>query len=270
MAIFSPIWGKAADRYGRKPMLLRASMGMALVLTCMGFVQNVYQLVGLRMLQGTISGYYAAAITLVATQTPKDRSGWALGTLSTGAVAGTLMGPLIGGVVAEWLGLRSVFFVIGILLLLAFLAALLFVSENFVPSETKAPKSLEVWRLLPHPEIMVAMFVTTLVLQLALMSIQPILTVYIAELSSDATYIAFLSGMVFAASGLSSVIAAPRLGALADRIGPPKVMVFALLAAGLLFIPQALVRNAWELMALRFLLGIATASLLPSINSMIR
>ena len=270
MAIFSPIWGKAADRYGRKPMLLRASMGMALVLTCMGFVQNVYQLVGLRMLQGTISGYYAAAITLVATQTPKDRSGWALGTLSTGAVAGTLMGPLIGGVVAEWLGLRSVFFVIGILLLLAFLAALLFVSENFVPSETKAPKSLEVWRLLPHPEIMVAMFVTTLVLQLALMSIQPILTVYIAELSSDATYIAFLSGMVFAASGLSSVIAAPRLGALADRIGPPKVMVFALLAAGLLFIPQALVHNAWELMALRFLLGIATASLLPSINSMIR
>ena len=270
MAIFSPIWGKAADRYGRKPMLLRASMGMALVLTCMGFVQNVYQLVGLRMLQGTISGYYAAAITLVATQTPKDRSGWALGTLSTGAVAGTLMGPLIGGVVAEWLGLRSVFFVIGILLLLAFLAALLFVSENFVPSETKAPKSLEVWRLLPHPEIMVAMFVTTLVLQLALMSIQPILTVYITGLSSDKSYIALISGLVFAASGMASMIAAPRLGALADRIGPPKVMAVALLAAGLLFIPQALVRNPWELMALRFLLGIATASLLPSINSMIR
>ena len=270
MAIFSPIWGKAADRYGRKPMLLRASMGMALVLTCMGFVQNVYQLVGLRMLQGTISGYYAAAITLVATQTPKDRSGWALGTLSTGAVAGTLMGPLIGGVVAEWLGLRSVFFVIGILLLLAFLAALLFVSENFVPSETKAPKSLEVWRLLPHPEIMVAMFVTTLVLQLALMSIQPILTVYITGLSSDKSYIALISGLVFAASGMASMIAAPRLGALADRIGPPKVMAGALLAAGLLFIPQALVRNPWELMGLRFLLGIATASLLPSINSMIR
>ena len=270
MAIFSPIWGKAADRYGRKPMLLRASMGMALVLTCMGFVQNVYQLVGLRMLQGTISGYYAAAITLVATQTPKDRSGWALGTLSTGAVAGTLMGPLIGGVVAEWLGIRSVFFVIGILLLLAFLAALLFVSENFVPSETKAPKSLEVWRLLPHPEIMVAMFVTTLVLQLALMSIQPILTVYITGLSSDKSYIALISGLVFAASGMASMIAAPRLGALADRIGPPKVMAVALLAAGLLFIPQALVRNPWELMGLRFLLGIATASLLPSINSMIR
>jgi MFS family permease len=270
MAIFSPIWGKAADRYGRKPMLLRASMGMALVLTCMGFVQNVYQLVGLRLLQGTISGYYSAAITLVATQTPKERSGWALGTLSTGAVAGMLLGPLLGGVVAEVLGIRSVFFTIGALLLVAFFAALLFVSENFVPSETKSPTFREVWRTMPFPQLTIAMFVTSLILQLALMSIQPILTVYIASLSTDTGHIAMISGMVFAVSGLASIIAAPRLGALADRIGPQKVMAVALLAAGLLFIPQALVRNPWELMALRFLLGIATASLLPSINSMIR
>ena len=270
MAVFSPIWGKAADRYGRKPMLLRASMGMALVLTCMGFVQNVYQLVGLRLLQGTISGYYSAAITLVATQTPKDRSGWALGTLSTGAVAGMLLGPLLGGAVAEVLGIRSVFFTIGALLLVAFFAALLFVSENFVPSETKSPTFREVWRTMPFPQLTIAMFVTSLILQLALMSIQPILTVYIASLSTDTGHIAMISGMVFAVSGLASIIAAPRLGALADRIGPQKVMAVALLAAGLLFIPQALVRNPWELMALRFLLGIATASLLPSINSMIR
>ena len=270
MAVFSPIWGKAADRYGRKPMLLRASMGMALVLTCMGFVQNVYQLVGLRLLQGTISGYYSAAITLVATQTPKDRSGWALGTLSTGAVAGMLLGPLLGGVVAEVLGIRSVFFTIGALLLVAFFAALLFVSENFVPSETKSPTFREVWRTMPFPQLTIAMFVTSLILQLALMSIQPILTVYIASLSNDTGHIAMISGMVFAVSGLASIIAAPRLGALADRIGPQKVMAVALLAAGLLFIPQALVRNPWELMGLRFLLGIATASLLPSINSMIR
>ena len=270
MAVFSPIWGKAADRYGRKPMLLRASMGMALVLTCMGFVQNVYQLVGLRLLQGTISGYYSAAITLVATQTPKDRSGWALGTLSTGAVAGMLLGPLLGGAVAEVLGIRSVFFTIGALLLVAFFAALLFVSENFVPSETSSPTFREVWRTMPFPQLTIAMFVTSLILQLALMSIQPILTVYIAGLSTDTGHIAMISGMVFAVSGLASIIAAPRLGALADRIGPQKVMAVALLAAGLLFIPQALVRNPWELMALRFLLGIATASLLPSINSMIR
>jgi len=270
MAVFSPIWGTAADRYGRKPMLLRASLGMALVLASMGFVQNVYQLVGLRLLQGTISGYYSAAITLIATQTPKDRSGWALGTLSTGAVAGMLLGPLLGGAVADTLGIRSVFFVIGALLLIAFFAALLFVAEDFSPSATKAPSFVDAWRALPFPQLTLAMFMTSLILQLALMSIQPILTVYVSGLSSDTGHIALLSGMVFAASGLASMAAAPRLGALSDRIGPPKVMVSALLAAGLLFIPQALVKNVWQLMGLRFLLGISTASLLPSINSMIR
>lgn len=270
MAVFSPIWGTAADRYGRKPMLLRASLGMALVLASMGFVQNVYQLVGLRLLQGTISGYYSAAITLIATQTPKEQSGWALGTLSTGAVAGMLLGPLLGGAVADTIGIRSVFFVIGALLLVAFCAALLFVTEDFTPSETKSPGFMEAWRSLPFPQLTIAMFMTSLILQLALMSIQPILTVYIAGLSSDTEHIAFISGLVFAASGLASIVAAPRLGALADRIGPPKVIVSALLAAGLLFIPQALVKNVWQLMGLRFLLGISTASLLPSINSMIR
>lgn len=270
MALFSPVWGKAADRYGRRPMLLRASMGMALVLTCMGFVQNVQQLVGLRLLQGTISGYYSAAITLVATQTPKEKSGWALGTLSTGAVAGMLLGPLIGGATADLLGLRSVFFLIGGLLMVAFFAAWFFVTEQFTPVAGKSPSLRDTWRCMPYPAITAAMFVTTLVLQMALMSIQPILTVYIVGLSADTSYIAFLSGMVFAASGLASIVAAPRLGALADRIGPPRVMSVALLSAGLLFIPQAMVRNAWELLVLRFLLGIATASLLPSVNSMIR
>lgn len=271
MALFSPIWGQAADKYGRKPMLLRASLGMAIIITSMGFAQNVYQLAGLRLLQGTISGFYSASITLVATQAPGARLGWALGTLSTASVAGMLVGPLIGGYLAEVLGLRSVFSAIGFLLLVAFAASLLFVKEDFTPvTSKKAPCFNEVWCQLPNPRVIVALFVTTLVLQLALMSIQPIITVYISELIEDTDHIALVSGMVFAATGLSSVLAAPALGRIADKIGPQKVMLAALMAAGLLFIPQAFVDSPWELMALRFLLGIATAGLLPSINSLIK
>ncbi len=270
MAALSPVWGKAADKYGRKPMLLRASLGMAVVITAMGFVHSVYQLVGLRLLQGTISGFYSASITLVATQTPKERSGWALGTLSTGAVAGMLLGPLLGGYLSELMGIRSVFFAIGALLLIAFMASYLFVHEEFTPRSTKSPSFREVWRLIPHPKVVVAMFITTLVLQLALMSIQPIITVYITELSEKTTHVALISGMVFAASGFASILAAPRLGKLSDKIGPQKVMLAALIIAGILFIPQAFVQNSWELMGLRFLVGIATAGLLPSINTLIK
>lgn len=270
MAIFSPLWGRAADQYGRKPMLLRASLGMAIIISGMAFVQNVYQLAGLRLLQGTISGFYSAAITLVATQTPKERAGWALGTLSTGAVSGMLLGPLLGGYLAMIMGIRSVFIAIGILLLIAFLASLFFVREDFIPCDKPSLGLCEIFRLLPQPQIMIAMLVTTMIMQLGLMSIQPIITVYISQLSKNTTHIALVSGMVFSASGLASIIAAPYLGRLSDRIGPQKVMVAALVASALLFIPQAMVGSPWQLMGLRFLLGIATAGLLPSINCLVK
>lgn len=270
MAIFSPLWGKAADQYGRKPMLLRASLGMAIIISGMAFVQNVYQLAALRLLQGTISGFYSAAITLVATQTPRERSGWALGTLSTGAVSGMLLGPLLGGYLAMVMGIRSVFIAIGILLFIAFLASAFFVREDFTPSSKPSVGLREIWRHLPQPQIMVAMLVTTMIMQLGLMSIQPIITVYINQLSGGSAHVALVSGMVFSASGLASIMAAPHLGRLSDRIGPQKVMVVALSASALLFIPQAMVDSPWQLMGLRFLLGIATAGLLPSINSLVK
>ena len=72
------------------------------------------------------------------------------------------------------------------------------------------------------------------------------------------------------ASGLATIIAAPRLGRLSDKIGAHKVMLVALVAAGLIFIPQAFVQNPWQLMGLRFLLGLTTAGLIPSVNILIK
>lgn len=268
MAIVSPLWGQAADKYGRKPMLLRASLGMAIVITCMGFAQNVYQLVGLRLIQGAVSGFTSASITLIATQVPKERAGWALGTLSTGSVGGMLLGPLIGGYFAEAWGVRSVFFSTGTLLILAFMASLLFIKENFKAPTERILSFHEVWALIPNPTIMMSMFVTTFVLQLALLSIEPIITIYITQLHVT-HHVILISGAVFAASGFGNMLAASQLGKISDKIGAHKVMLVALVAAGLLFIPQAFVTSPWQLMGLRFSLGIAAAGLLPSINALI-
>ncbi len=270
MALVSPLWGSAADRYGRKPMLLRASLGMAIIVSAMGFVSNVYQLVGLRLLMGLISGFNSGSITLIATQTPRERAGWALGTLSTGMVGGSLLGPLIGGYVAELFGYRSVFLSTGCLLCIAFLLTLFLVKENFVVSDKKPPNTREVWRLIPNKHLLVAMFITTFILQLALFSIEPIISVYIKGLIPETSHVALIAGMVFAASGFASMLAAPRMGKLSDKIGPHKVVFAALIAAGCIFIPQAFVKNEWQLLGLRFLLGFSSAALLPSINTLIK
>ena len=269
-AIVSPLWGQAADKYGRKPMLLRASLGMSIVIIIMGFAENVYQFVGLRLLMGAVAGFVSAAITLVATQTPTERAGWALGTLSTGSMAGMLVGPLIGGYIAETMGLRSVFFVTGGLLMVAFIASLLFVREQFTPLHKPLPSFREGWETLPNPKVVIAMFVTTFAMQLAMMSIQPIITIYLMHLLQRSTNIALIAGMVVASSGLANILAAPKLGEISDRIGPQKVVLAALIAAAVIFIPQAFVQTPWQLMGLQFLLGIAVAGLLPSINTLVK
>lgn len=269
-AIFSPVWGYAADKYGRKPMILRASLGMAIVIGTMGLAQNVYQLIGLRLVQGAITGYSTACTTLIATQTDKEHAGEALGTLSTASIAGSLLGPMIGGYISETLGFQPVFFITGALLLISFITTALFVKESFTREDKKTLSLKETWSSVPEKSLTITMFVTFFILAVALYSVEPIITVYITQLSSNTSHIALLAGLTFSASGLANIIAAPKLGRLSDKIGVHKVMLVALVAAGLIFIPQAFVQNSWQLMGLRFLLGLTTAGLIPSVNILIK
>lgn len=269
-AIVSPLWGKLADKYGRKPMLLRAGLGMCLVVLCMAFTQNVYQLLVLRLIMGTVSGYIPASIILVAAQTPKEHSGWALGMLSTGGISGSLIGPLLGGFLSEYMGMRMVFIDTSFLLFCAFLASLIFIKEKFAVSKKKAPSFRKVWNQVPQPGMFVAMFITTFMVQLANMSIQPIITVYVKILDPASAHLEMISGVVVAAAGLASVISAPFLGKLSDRIGPRRILLGSLIFTGIVFIPQAFVSNPWQLTALRFMLGLATAGILPAINTIVK
>lgn len=95
-AIVSPMWGSLADRKGRKLMLLRASLGMAIAILLQAFATNVWQLFILRAIMGLTSGYIPNAMALVASQVPRERSGWALSTLSTAQISGVIGGPLMG------------------------------------------------------------------------------------------------------------------------------------------------------------------------------
>ncbi|ENG27779.1 sugar (and other) transporter family protein [Escherichia coli P0305260.8] len=96
-AIASPFWGGLADRKGRKLMLLRSALGMGIVMVLMGLAQNIWQFLILRALLGLLGGFVPNANALIATQVPRNKSGWALGTLSTGGVSGALLGPMAGG-----------------------------------------------------------------------------------------------------------------------------------------------------------------------------
>ena len=267
--MLAPAWGRFADLYGRKLILMRASLAMAICMSLIGVSQNIWELVGLRLLAGVLGGYASGAVVLVATQTPKERAGWALGVLSTGTMAGTLLGPLIGGVLPGLMGLRATFFLAGGVIFLAFIATCVLIQEDRASIPGRARRVEGAWSMIPDKRPVIAMLTTAMLLMLANMSIEPIITVYVAQLVS-AERVVFISGVVMAASAVGSVLAAPSLGRLADRIGTWNLVTGSLVVCGVLLIPQAFVTHGWELIALRFLMGMSLAGLLPSINATIR
>ncbi|MDR5817526.1 MULTISPECIES: MFS transporter [unclassified Caballeronia] len=268
--LVAPLWGRLADRYGRKPILIRASLGMAITMSLLGVVQTVWQLVAIRFLAGLVGGYASGAIVMIATQTPRHRTAWALGTHAAGMMAGNLVGPLIGGLLPGLIGIRSTFFLAGGLIFCSFIMTTLFVKEERRAPDPSTSRRGGGWRDIPLLTPVFAMLASAMLLMFANMSIEPIITIYVAQLVQDPKQVTLVAGIVMSAAALGSVLAAPRIGRLADRIGATKVIVCCLALCGVLLIPQTFVTNGTQLVVLRFLMGLALGGLLPAITSVVR
>ncbi|MFH8133613.1 multidrug efflux MFS transporter [Pantoea osteomyelitidis] len=270
-AAVAPLWGSLADRKGRKLMLLRASFGMGAVILMQAFVTEAWQLLLLRALMGLTSGYIPNAMALVAAQVPRERSGWALSCVSTGQISGVILGPMLGGLLADWLGLRLVFIVTAALLLISFLVTLFLIKESGYKAVSKQQRlsGREVFRSLDNPRLMLCLFITTLVIQMCNGSVNPILTLFVRELAPNAENLAFLSGFIAALPGISALIAAPRLGRLGDRIGTQRILLATMVVSVVLFIAMSFVTSATQLGVLRFLLGFADGAMMPAVQTLL-
>lgn len=270
-AIVSPMWGSLADRKGRKLMLLRASLGMGIVIFLQAFVTDVWQLFLLRALMGLTSGYIPNAMALVATQVPRERSGWAMSMVTTAQICGVIMGPMMGGFLADWVGLRAVFLITSGLLLTSFLITLFLIKEGGQPRVKKEDKlsGTMVFRSLGNPGLIISLFLTTLTIQLCNGSISPILTLFVRELEPNVQNIAFISGVVAAIPGVSALFSAPTLGKLGDRIGAQRILFSALILTFVLFVTMSWAGSAFQLGALRFLLGFAEGAMMPAVQTML-
>lgn len=268
-ALVAPLWGWLADRYGRKPMMVRASLVMTLTMGGLAFVPNVHWLLFLRLLNGMFAGYVPNSTALIASQAPKQHSGYALGTLSTGVTGGMLIGPLMGGILAEWLGIRHVFLLVGFILLICSLMTIFFIKEDFEPvSREEAMPTREVFKEVKSLQILIGLFITSMIIQIFAQSVAPILTLYIRHLGQTENLM-FVSGFIVSAMGFSSMLSSSRLGRLGDRIGNHRLLLIALFYSFCMYFLCALATTPLQLGILRFLYGFGTGALMPSINSLL-
>ena len=270
-AISAPLWGIIADKKGRKIMLLRASLGMAVAMGLMGFVTNVWQLVALRALQGVFAGFISNAQALVASQTPRKYSGRALSTLITGAVSGQLFGPVIGGLLAQLFSIRNTFFITAGLLMVAFLLSLFFVQEHFKPvAHHREPgDSRNPLAAFQNPRLIIVMLCSTAIVQFGNASIAPIISLYVRELMHYRGPITVVAGIIAALPGISNIFSAPRLGHYGDQHGSGKVLLFGYIFAVIMYFPQGIVTSVVALGILRFAIGISDGALYPEIQTVL-
>lgn len=264
--LFSPIWGRIGDKYGRKNILIISATGLALSVLLMSFATSVWHLFILRLFGGVFTGFIPMSQALISVQTPKEIAGRVLGTLQTGSIFGTLMGPLLGGVIADSFGYATTFKWTSMTIFLSALIVFFGIKEMQVKvSNTYDHRSYSSKEVLVHivkkPVLLVVMLISMLV-QVAHFSIQPILSLYVIELNGLAN-IALMSGIAFSVAGLGNLFMARWWGTIGDRVGYIKVLITLLFAAGIFYFPGAFVTNIWQLIVLRFLVGIAIGGIIP-------
>lgn len=271
-AFAAPIWGKMSDRLGRKLMVLRSAFAIGVCTLLMGFADSVWQLLALRALMGAFAGFTSSSVVLVASQVPERRLGYSLSLLSTGQLVGSLMGPVLGGGLADLTGsYRQPFYVAGAISLVAFAICWWIVPERFTPPKEKhrGTSMLASFRMMMRIPGMPPLVLVLLLTQFAVQAIAPIVTLFVQEMVGPQPNLATLGGIALSVTGLAGVIAVPLLGRSSDRFGERRVLLFTLAGAALMTVPQAFVGTYWAFVAERFAVGLFVGGILPAANALI-
>ncbi|MCQ6559503.1 MFS transporter [Paenibacillus mendelii] len=268
-ALISPFWGSLADKYGRKPMLIRSGFSLAVLYALTFFIHDPYLFLLLRIFQGLLAGYVPAAIALVATNTPEEKTGYALGIMATAGATGGILGPLVGGVVSHYWGNREAFLFSGGVVLVAALIATLFAKETNFNRSASRPSIRDDLKQALSNRIFVTILSVAALGTFSVMILEPLLTVYILKLGVEQGDASLKSGIIFSAVGIATLLAAPRWGKVGSRIGFSNVLFIGLLGGGIGNILQFFVGHYVEFGILRFVYGLFFAAVYPSINAMI-
>ncbi|MBT2699123.1 MFS transporter [Bacillus sp. ISL-40] len=268
-AIASPFWGRMADKYGRKPMIIRAGFVLFVIYTLMAFVTNPYEILVLRILQGLLSGFIPGSIALIGTNTPNNKVGYALSLISTASASGTILGPLLGGGISHLVGNRLAFATAGMIVFIATLLIIFWVvEENFTPSKVRGSIKTDFKVALSNRPFLLVLILTVLT-SCSVMTIEPVLPLYIVKLGGSSENASLLAGVVFSLPGIASALFAPLWGKWADKVGFQRVLFIGLLGGGLGTIAQVLFSEIWGFSFIRFVFGIFFCAVFPALNGLV-
>ncbi|MCR5084882.1 MAG: MFS transporter [Succinivibrionaceae bacterium] len=267
-AAMAPLWGRFSDTRGRKVMILRSSLLLALTYLLGGLVTTPLQLFMVRVLQGIASGVWPASLALMSACAPRDKVGISMGVMQSANITGAILGPAIGGLLAGLISMRAAFFAASASLTIITLLVLFLIREPPRAPRVPAPSGAPRHPLLSNRPLLTLMLCSSLAAMVVTL-LQPIIPLYVIELAPPGGNASLLSGMVFSLGALAGALAAPFWGRFGQRLGFHRTLTASLAVAGAIILGQSLPMGLWIFAALQFACGLGFAGIFPSANAML-
>ncbi|MGD9796999.1 MAG: MFS transporter [Acidimicrobiia bacterium] len=269
--ISGPIWGVLGDRYGRKPMLVRAAFGGAIGLFLFAFAAATWQVVAIRFFIGVMAGAPAAAMALMATSTPSEHLGRSLGVFQAATQAGLAIGPLVAATLLSWLSFEWTFIVTaGVMLCGAIATVVMVVEDRVAETERKARPKGELGAALRSPAVLAILFVVAVV-GIGRPMTQPILPGFVKEILDGSGSVNFTIGLLFFGMSALTAVASLYTARINERFGFNRVVLVTCLVSAVLIaltgasstVVQLLVLT-WVVAFLQGILATGTVALLST------
>lgn len=269
-AFVSPIWGKLSDKMGKKPMIIRASFLLAITYFLGGIVRTPFELFLVRAFQGIASGLWPACLVMMSACVPKNKIGISMGLMQSANICGGIIGPLLGGILATAFGMRNSFYVGAVALSLITVTTILFVKEPPVAPEKEINKAQNTSYLsfIKDKNILILLLCVCMT-NLVILQIQPIVSLYVQQLSHNSDKAVLLTGFIMSLGGIAGALASPLWGKTGQKVGFYKTITLAFISAGLLMSLQGVPNSLVLFGLMQFLCGLGFSGIFPSANSIL-
>ena len=269
-AFVSPIWGKLSDKMGKKPMIIRASFLLAITYFLGGIVRTPFELFLVRAFQGIASGLWPACLVMMSACVPKNKIGISMGLMQSANICGGIIGPLLGGILATAFGMRNSFYVGAVALSLITVTTILFIKEPPVAPEKEINKAQNTSYLtfIKDKNILILLLCVCMT-NLVILQIQPIVSLYVQQLSHNSDKAVLLTGFIMSLGGIAGALASPLWGKTGQKVGFYKTITIAFISAGLLMSLQGVPNSLVLFGLMQFLCGLGFSGIFPSANSIL-
>jgi len=250
--LLSPLFGRLADRFGRKMMLIRSLAAFTVIIAAMGLVRSVWQLFVARLLMGLFAGFTPMAIAVASVSAPREQASVAIARVQGAQLLSVAIGPAVGGLVASHVGLRPAFFVTAGMCVIALVALIFLFQEargDGAPGQRRAtPRSTPLAEFVRYPHFMTVMALLLIAqfVDRGLSLLIPLQVAHMPGVEAAAT-----SGLIIAVAAVGATLSASAVARVSQFIPAGQLLLGQLLVGGAFCALMALAERRLPLLVLR-------------------